>query len=99
MVDNPFTPINCINYKTPPQALELYSPYLTNKFYSYFRETVLIANLGNNFRDMDNDLHFKFYNSIITKKKRFSKWAKSERDEELNIIRSEERRVGKECRL
>jgi hypothetical protein len=88
MAESPFNAINAINYKTPvsERDMELYSNFMTNRFFSYFRETVLIANLGNTFSEMDRDIHFTFYNSIITKGKRFSKWYKSEDNKEIATI-------------
>ena len=85
MTDTPFTSIACINGKTTPKGLDKYTPFLTNRFYSYFKETILIANLGNQLQ-VDNDLHFGFYNSTVSKGKRFSKWAKSTASGEVNVI-------------
>ena len=46
----------------------------------------MIANLGNEMQGMDNDLHFAFYNNMVSKGKRFSKWPKSTADTEVNVI-------------
>ena len=86
MSNSPFVTINALNNKTPLESLDGYNQFLTTRFYSYFRETILIANEANKFQGLEDDLHFAFYDSIIEKRKRFSKWYKGVNDELLNVI-------------
>ena len=63
-----------------PIANKDYSAFLVNRGLSYFQDTILWANLMNMNHHMPNDMQFQFYINIITKKKRFSKWVKKEKD-------------------
>jgi hypothetical protein len=60
--------------------LEGYTPFMVNRIYSQYRETVLFANEINKY-SIDNLLHYDFWYNAIPKKKRFAKWGKSEYDE------------------
>jgi len=61
-----------------------YSGFMINRGLSYFPDTVLIANEMNISHHLDHRLQYDFMMNIVTKKKRFSKWLKS--NEELNSI-------------
>ena len=63
-----------------PIANKDYNAFLVNRGLSYFQDTILWANLMNMNHHMPNDMQFQFYINIITKKKRFSKWVKKEKD-------------------
>ena len=63
-----------------PIANKDYNAFLVNHGLSYFQDTILWANLMNMNHHMPNDMQFQFYINIITKKKRFSKWVKKEKD-------------------
>ena len=63
-----------------PIANKDYNAFLVNRGLSYFQDTILWANMMNMNHHMPNDMQFQFYINIITKKKRFSKWVKKEKD-------------------
>ena len=63
-----------------PIANKDYNAFLVNRGLSYFQDTILWANLMNMNHHMPNDMQFQFYINIITKKKRFNKWVKKEKD-------------------
>ena len=63
-----------------PIANKDYNAFLVNHGLSYFQDTILWANLMNMNHHMPNDMQFQFYINIITKKKRFNKWVKKEKD-------------------
>lgn len=65
-------------------AEKAYSGFMVNRGLSYFHDTVLIANEMNINHHIDHRLQYDFMMNIVTKKKRYSKWLKS--DEELNSI-------------
>jgi hypothetical protein len=79
-----------INALCNHQKIEIksdYNKFLVNRFFSYFNDTVMIANIANKFSaEFDNELHFNFYYNIITKKKRFTKWYKSKILEDIEAI-------------
>ena len=54
---------------------------------SYFPDTIYFANEMNKFHQIDVDLQYNFYLNIVRKRKRFSKWEKSEDINNLNLIK------------
>ena len=92
---NPFDYVNDINYKkeniidssdNPELAEKLYPPYLVNKALSQFADTARIVNEMNIHHHLDKKLQFDFLINIIRSKKRFSKWAKKQDDENLELV-------------
>lgn len=92
---NPFDYLNDINYdkqniltnsENPELAEKLYPPYLVNKGLSQFIDTVRIANEMNLRPHTDKKLQFEFLLNTIRKKKRFTKWAKKDSDDKLDLI-------------
>lgn len=63
-----------------------YVPFVVNRTLSYFTDTLLYANEMNRYRDLDNDLQFQFLLNSIRPKKRFSKWAKSDNSDVLELV-------------
>lgn len=63
-----------------------YAPYLTNKSLSYFTDTLLYANEMNRMHFLDNRLQYEFFLNSIRKKKRFAKWAKADKNDDLVMI-------------
>jgi len=93
----PFDFLNEINYgkkniieqsDNPDLAEKIYTPFIVNRGLSYFADTVLFANEMNVHNQCDNKLQFDFYLNTIRKRRRYSKWAKKEQDEHLDIIMS-----------
>ncbi len=70
----------------PSQAEKDYVPYLVNKQLSYFIDSILYANEMNQFAELDNLLQFDYYMGSISKKKRFTKWAKPFKSEDLEAV-------------
>lgn len=63
-----------------------YEPWLTNNALSYFPDTILHANLMNQYHQLNHRAQYEFLINSIRPKKRFSKWVKSARDEDLDVI-------------
>lgn len=63
-----------------------YVPFVVNRTLSYFTDTLLYANEMNVYRDLDKDLQFRFLLNTIRPKKRFSKWAKSEDTDNIDLV-------------
>jgi len=89
---NPFEYINAINFSkkdimVDDIAEKEYNTFLVNRTMSYFPDTVLFANEMNINHHIDNRLQFDFFINIISKRKRFSKWAKPEEIENLELIK------------
>lgn len=89
-MSNPFEYVNAINFhkNIPDEEFDekAYVPFIINKQFSYFEDTVLIANEMNLRSSIPNISQFKFFINIIRPRKRFSKWAKPDKDEKLNLI-------------
>lgn len=82
---NPFDYVNAINIskqdlirnsENPSLAEKDYSPFLTNRAFSYYVDTILHANEVNMINHVDSMLQNDYYLNSIRVSKRFSKWAK-----------------------
>lgn len=67
-------------------AAKLYSPFMTNRALSYFVDTVLYANDMNMAPGLDSQLQYEYLLHSIRRGKRFSKWYKPEKSEELELV-------------
>lgn len=65
-----------------------YNSYIINRSLSYFPDTIFYANEMNRLHHCDPELQYSFYLNIVRKKRRFSKWDKSENINNLNEIKS-----------
>ena len=89
---NPFKFTDAINYTKQDIMIDditekAYNPFLINRSLSYFPDTVLAANEMNRNHHIDNRLQFDFFINIIRKRKRFSKWFKTEQISDLEIVK------------
>jgi hypothetical protein len=57
-----------------------YDPFLTNKAFSQYMDTVFIANEMNMNHHLDKKPQFHFYLNIVKPKKRYAEWAKKEKN-------------------
>lgn len=64
-----------------------YLPYIVNRCYSGFIDTILLANEMNLNSHIDKKLQYDFYINIIRPKKRFSPWLKKEKLDSLECIK------------
>ena len=90
---NPFEFCNDINYgkaniMVDDIAEKAYNAFMVNRQLSYFHDTVLMANEMNLNSHLDNRLQFDFLINIIRKKKRFSKWAKAQTNDDVEVIKT-----------
>jgi hypothetical protein len=70
-----------------PMAESKYLPYIINRCYSGFIDTILLANEMNLNSHIDKKLQYDFYINIIRPKKRFSPWLKKEKLDSLECIK------------
>jgi len=86
---SPFDFINAIsngkNILTEENKNE-FNSFLTNRHFSYFQDTIFIANEMNGLPLVDGDQCFSFYINIVRPRKRFTKWVKPEENENLNAV-------------
>lgn len=65
-----------------------YNAFLVNRAFSYFYDTVLIANEMNSSYHLPNRAQYLFLLNIIKPRKRYSKWLIREESEDLEVIRT-----------
>ena len=89
---SPFDFINAITYNkndlmVDDWAEKQYVPYIVNKGLSYGADTVIQANEMNSRPHLDKILQFDFLINIIRPKKRFNKWIKAEKIDDLEVVK------------
>jgi hypothetical protein len=89
---SPFDFVNAIHYSKENLIVDdwsekQYNPYIVNKGLSYGHDTVIPANEMNSRPHLDKVLQFQFLINIIRPSKRFNKWIKAEKVDELEIIK------------
>lgn len=63
-----------------------YVPFLVTKAFSYFPDTIFVANEINKYQVTDKKRHYDFFYYGIDKGKRFSKWYKPDQDETIALV-------------
>ena len=89
---NPFEYIKSINESkkdimVDDIAEKGYNPFIINRNFSFFNDTVLYANEMNKYHHLEHRLQFDFFINIIKKKKRWSKWVKPQDIANLELIK------------
>ena len=92
---NPFDFMNAVsftkedlinNHETPEIIEKQYTPYVVNKGFTNFEDTILHANEMNMRHHLFHDAQFQYYRGALRKRKRFSKWPKADKDVDLDAI-------------
>ena len=95
MPANPFDYINSITTgkvniiresDNPNMAEKDYPAFMVNRGLSYFIDTLMYANDMNRYADLDGLMQYEYLFLSIPKKKRFSKWAKPDRSEDVKAV-------------
>jgi len=89
---NPFEYLNAINLTKhdimiDDLAEKGYNAFMVNRGLSYFNDTVVIANEMNINAHLDKRLQFDFLINMVRKRKRFSKWAKAQVSDDVEVIK------------
>ncbi len=92
MAANPFDYLNAINVTGEDMVADeygerQYNPFMVNRGLSYFKDTVIQANEMNRMWHLDKALQFRFLMGTIGKRKRFSKWHKAEKIEDIEVVK------------
>lgn len=92
MSDNPFEFINSISYKKNNLLKDGYSEkdypsFLVNKGLSLYADTILYANEINRRPWIDNKLAYDYFLNSIRPRKRYSKWFKKTKNEDLELLK------------
>ena len=88
----PFDFIKAINesknvMKNDPFAEKDYIPFLVNRGLSFFQDTILQVNEMNRNHFLDNKLQFDYLINNIRPRKRWSKWLKPDKIDNLELVK------------
>jgi hypothetical protein len=88
---NPFDYVNSITSGTTDimDQESTYSPYMVNRALSYFPDTIFHASEMNRLWNTPARMQYDFLRRSIRKRKRFSKWFKAEKSEDIDVVRAE----------
>ena len=70
----------------PEQTEKQYTPYIVNRGFSYFEDSILHANEMNMRAHLFNDAQYRYYLGTLRPRNRFSKWHKAEKNKDLDAI-------------
>jgi hypothetical protein len=85
--------LNSINYDknnlmdSDDEAVKQYPPYIINRCFSGFMDTILYANEMNMASHLDNKMQYDFYINTLRKRKRFSPWLKKDSLKDLELVK------------
>lgn len=89
---SPFDFVNSICSRDKPdlmgddlEAEKVYLPYIINRQFSHFPDTVLVSNELNSRSHVSHRSQYDFYRHLVRPAKRFAKWHKAVPDEKLAI--------------
>ena len=69
------------------QAEKAYNSFMVNRGLGYFYDTVALANVMNQYHNIDKKLQYHFFINTVRKRKRFSKWNKPETHSDIEVIK------------
>jgi len=86
--------LTSINYSKEDLFLEdveyaekSYPSFVVNRCLSYFPDTIIHANEMNRLNGLDTKMQYDYYRLALRKRKRFSKWLKEEKQDDLELIK------------
>jgi hypothetical protein len=94
---NPFDFMNAASFskanligddENPEMTEKLYAAYIVNRGFANFDDTILHANEMNMRPDLFAAAQFDYYRGALRKRKRFSKWPKADKNEDLDAIQT-----------
>ena len=74
------------NSDIPEHTEKMYTPYVVNRGFTNFEDTILHANEMNMRHGLFDAAQFDYYKAVLRKRKRFSKWPKATKDVDLDAI-------------
>jgi len=92
---SPFDYMNAVSFSKedligssdhPEIAEKDYSPYMVNRGFANFEDTILHANELNQRHHLFHRAQFDYYRGSLRKRKRFSKWPKADKSVDLDAI-------------
>ena len=87
---NPFDFVKSITYTKEDIMHDLneseYESFLTNRALAYYQDCILYANEMNRRFEISNRLQYHYLLNTIRKRRRFAKWIKPEKIDDLRIV-------------
>ena len=92
---NPFDFMNAVSFtkedlihnnENPALIEKQYTPYVVNRGFTNFEDTILHANEMNMRHNLFPAAQFDYYRGALRKRKRFSKWPKADKSADLDAI-------------
>jgi hypothetical protein len=74
------------NSENPDMIEKEYTPYMVNRGFANFEDTILHANEMNMRHHLFHGAQFDYYTGSLRKRKRFSKWPKADKNKDLDAI-------------
>ena len=74
------------NSENPDMTEKEYTPFMVNRGFANFEDTILHANEMNMRHHMFHGAQFDYYRGALRKRKRFSKWPKADKSSDLDAI-------------
>jgi len=74
------------NSENPEMTEKEYVPYMVNRGFANFEDTILHANELNMRANLPHKAQFDYYRTALRKRKRFSKWPKADKSKDLDAI-------------
>ena len=74
------------NSDIPEHTERMYTPYVVNRGFTNFEDTILHANEMNMRHHLFDAAQFDYYRAVLRKRKRFSKWPKADKNTDLDVI-------------
>ena len=68
-------------------AAKAYQPFVVNRSLSYFPDTIFHSNEMNMLHGIDEKMQYDYLKYSVRKRKRFSKWVKSEKIDSIDLIK------------
>lgn len=68
------------------EVIKQYNPFIVNKAFSMWEDTILHANEMNRMHHLFKDAQYRYYLGALRSRKRFSKWHKAEKNADLDVI-------------
>lgn len=89
---SPFVFVDAIHYTkeqliTDDWSEKQYNPFLVNKTLSFGADTVVLANEMNSRPHLEKRLQFDFLINTVRSRKRYNKWIKAEKIEDLEMVK------------
>jgi len=74
------------NSDNPDMTEKEYNAYIINRGFANFQDTILHANEMNQRANLFDRAQFDYYRGSLRKRKRFSKWPKADKNNDLDAI-------------